>query len=152
MPKNRNILVIIVCLVLLSVISLLTWAILQTRQLESAAQELAVAATREAFLTRYPATLVEYSHPDFQEIMPTEELVRYLENSQRQLGSLNSMVSIRGSVVIPSIPTRQTTGSAEFEIELDFQNAPANVIIEMEMLDGYWLITGFTLTANQLMD
>lgn len=84
--------------------------------------------------------------------MPTEELVRYLENSQRQLGSLNSMVSIRGSVVIPSIPTRQTTGSAEFEIELDFQNAPANVIIEMEMLDGYWLITGFTLTANQLMD
>ena len=152
MPKNRNILVIIVCLVLLSVISLLTWAILQTRQLESAAQELAVAATREAFLARYPATLVEYSHPDFQDIMPTEELVRYLENSQRQLGSLNSMVSIRGSVVIPSIPTRQTTGSAEFEIELDFQNAPANVIIEMEMLDGYWLITGFTLTANQLMD
>lgn len=152
MPKNRHTLVIIVCLLLLSVISLLTWAILQTRQLESAAQELAVGATREAFLARYPATLIEYSHPDFQEILPTEELLRYLENSRRQLGSLNSMISIRGSVAIPSIPTRQTNSSAEFELDLDFQNAAAKVIIEMKMLDGYWLITDFRLTANQLMD
>jgi hypothetical protein len=136
---------------------------LYVNRLDNAAQELAIAATRGAFEAAYPATrgafeaeypttLIENSHPDYQAILPSEELLRYIENTKRSLGSLTALIAIRGSTNIPRIPYGQTASSAKFEIDLDFQNSPASVTIEMVTVDGRWLITAFGLSANLLND
>ncbi|PCI74344.1 MAG: hypothetical protein COB20_15240 [SAR86 cluster bacterium] len=95
---------VIVYLALVAVIAVLASATLHTNRLENIAQELAIAATREAFEAERPATLIEISHSDYQAIFPPEDLLRYVENAKRRLGSLNSLVAIRGSAELSRIP------------------------------------------------
>lgn len=146
---RRNTLVII-CLALTALIAFLVMSILQANNLDDNAQELAIAATQDAFQEEYPSILIENSHPDYQAIFPPAELQRYLENTKRILGPLNSLTAIRGSADIAGISSGQAPSSAEFEIELEFQNTPASVNITMETVDDRWLITAFSLSADLL--
>ena len=138
---------VIICLALLAVILVLVLAILQANRLDNTAQELAIAATQEAFETEYPTTLIENSHPDYQAIIPPQELLRYIESAKRRLGPLKSIAAIRGSAELSG---GQAASSAEFELDLDFQNSPASVNIGMETVDERWLITAFRLSAELL--
>jgi len=139
-------------LALAAVIALLLVAILQANRLDNAAQELAIAATQEAFEAEYPNILIENSHPDYQAIFPAEYLRRFLDNSKRRLGTLKSIAAIRGSLELARMPYGRTASSAEFEIDLDFQYSPASLNIQMKTVDDRWLITTFTLSAEQLRD
>lgn len=150
MSTIRRTSVVIICLALVAVIALLARTILQTNQLDNAAQELAIAATQEAFEARYPTTLDENAHPDFKAAYPPEALVGYMQNALRRLGPLNSLVAIRGSTDISAIPSGQAASTAQYELDLDFQNSPARVDIGMETVDGRWLITSFRIAADLL--
>ncbi len=140
------------CLALVIAITLVVLAILRTNRLETSAQDLAIAATQGAFISTYPAALLENSHPRFQAIFPSNQLISFLENSQRGLGEFNSLLAIRGSAVIASFFNKQAISSAEFEIDLDFQNSPATVRMTMEAVEDNWQITDFSLSADLLTD
>ena len=152
MSKIQRTVTLMACLALVISITLVVLAILRTDRLETSARDLAIAATQEAFLSTYPAALVENSHPRFQTMFPADELISYLKNSQRGLGEFNSLVAIRGSTAIASFLSDQGISSAEFEIDLDFQNSPATVRIKMETVEATWQITDFSLSADLLMD
>ncbi|MBT6481980.1 MAG: hypothetical protein HOK53_08770 [Gammaproteobacteria bacterium] len=94
-------LTVVVCLALIAVISAMTWTILRTNRLESAAQELALTVSEESFTIDYPATLIENLHPDYLAQIPPRGLLRYLNNATQRLGSLDSLISIRGSQDLP---------------------------------------------------
>ena len=150
MPTIRLPTLVIICLALVAVIAFMIMALLQANRLDDSAQELAIAATLDAFQAEYPRLLIENSHPNFQTIFPSAELLRYLENTKRILGPLSSLTTIRGSTDIAGISRGQSSSSAEFEINLEFQNTPAIVNITMETLDDRWLITAFRLSADLL--
>lgn len=152
MSTTRRSITVVICLLLIIAISQLAWLILQTSRLEDAAQELAITATQDAVQSRYPTTLIERAHPDFQAAFPPEELRRYLTNMMRPLGSLNSLVAIRGSAKMPRFPFSQAASTAEYEIDLDFQNSPATATITLLAVDETWFITDFIISSGLLMD
>lgn len=143
-------LTVVVCLALIAVISAMTWTILRTNRLESAAQELALTVSEESFTIDYPATLIENLHPDYLAQIPPRSLLHYLNNATQRLGSLDSLISIRGSTDIPLLSIGDKATSANYEVELSFRNTPASLQLEMLLTNNQWLISKFDIVADVL--
>lgn len=143
-------LTVVVCLALIAVISAMTWTILRTNRLESAAQELALTVSEESFTIDYPAALIENLHPDYLAQIPPRSLLRYLNNATQRLGSLDSLISIRGSTDIPLLSIGDKATLANYEVELSFRNTPASLQLEMLLTNNQWLISKFDIVADVL--
>ena len=151
MSRIRGKAVVLICLALVAAIALFAWAILRTGRLDAQAQEIAIQVVENTFSADSPTVLVDNSHPDYlAAAFPPEQLLSYLSNIQPLLGSLESLQSIRGSSDIPLIGLGQSAGSASYEVTLSFENAPASIQIEMQLLDERWLITQFDIYADIL--
>ncbi len=138
------------CLSLILVIAVFSWAILRTNRLGASAQEIALQIVQNTFPEDYPTLLIDNSHPDFQEAVPVELLVRYVNGIVRQTGPLESIESIRGNADIALIRFGQSDDLATYELELIFRNTPADVEIDMKFIDDRWLVTRFDAIANIL--
>ena len=86
MLKDSRKIAALVCLALLVVIAVFTWAIFRSNRLEASAQEMAVQVVEESFSEHYPRLLIENSHPDYQAETPVELLVSYVNGIKGQTG------------------------------------------------------------------
>ncbi|GJM12839.1 MAG: hypothetical protein DHS20C12_12420 [Pseudohongiella sp.] len=150
MPRIPNKVVLLICVVLIAAIAVFGWAIYRSGRVGNSGEELALEIAREAFSEDYPALLIENSHPDFQQAMPEELLMRYISGTVRQTGLLQSIERIQGNTDIPLFSIDQGTYSASYEIGLNFRDIPADLLIDMRFADERWLVTRFEVFALEL--
>ncbi|MDA0280595.1 MAG: hypothetical protein O3C29_09220 [Proteobacteria bacterium] len=151
MLKDSRKITALVCLALLVVIAVFTWAIFRSNRLEASAQEMAVQVVEESFSEHYPRLLIENSHPDYQAETPVELLVSYVNGIKGQTGPLESLESIRGNAEIPLISFGQSDYFASYELKLIFRNTPAAVQIDMQFTEGRWQVTRLEAIADALI-
>lgn len=150
MLKNPRKTLALVCITLIVVIAVFSWAILRSNRLGDSAQEMALQIVEDAFSGEYPTLLIENSHRDFQADVPVELLVRYVEGITRQTGPLESLESIRGDADIPLLSLDQSVVFASYEIRLNFRDTPADLEIDMQLTEDRWLVTRFEVFADLL--
>ena len=128
------------------------WGVLRKIQLDNSSSELAVALLRDTLSSGSATALINYAHPEWLQLMPTDSISSYLENSVRRLGSLQSMSTITGESDTPLIPLPGSPIPATYAIELEMGSTPVSAELDMRYEDGQWWLLNLVLNTPRLMD
>lgn len=151
MPKHRRPVIAISLTVLILTVAVFTLGIVRKIQLDASSQASAIALTQAA-LTGNARVLIEHGSDAWLLSMSEDAVVNYSAFVLRTLGSLQSMQRISGTSYVPLFILSREQRTASYTLELEFANSTADAIIELQLQDGDWKVSNFSVLSEFLFE